>query len=81
MLKESGENMEAKRAVVGEREAAQYIGMSRSFLAQARCEGNRKGRTPGPPYIRLGRSCRYLVEDLKEWLQENRHVPHEAEGA
>ena len=51
-----------------EREAASYIGMSRSYLAQARMEGPRETRTPAPLFIKIGRSVRYLREDLDAWL-------------
>ncbi|GAA6170812.1 hypothetical protein NBRC116592_04820 [Colwellia sp. KU-HH00111] len=54
--------------VLSEIETAEYIGMSRSFLRQSRMEGNRENRTPAPPFIKIGRSVRYLVEDLDSWL-------------
>jgi predicted DNA-binding transcriptional regulator AlpA len=31
-------------------------------------EGNRGNRTPAPPFIKIGRSVRYLKEDLDSWL-------------
>ena len=62
---------EEKRAFT-EKETSIYIGMSRSFLRQSRMEGNRKNRTPAPPFIRIGRSIRYLKEDLDMWL-DNRN--------
>ena len=49
--------------------AAKYIGMSRSYLRQARMDGNREGRIPGPRFIRIGRSIRYLIDDLDAWLE------------
>ena len=56
-----------------EREASNYIGMSRSFLRQGRMNGNREGRTPAPPYLKIGpRSVRYLIEDLDHWLEQFR---------
>jgi hypothetical protein len=42
--------------------------MSRSYLRQARMEGNRDNRTPAPPFIKIGRSVRYVIEDLDYWL-------------
>ncbi len=57
----------AKRALT-EIETAQYIGMSRSFLRQSRMEGNRGNRTKAPKFIKIGRSVRYLIEDLDNWL-------------
>ena len=57
----------APRAL-SENQAANYIGMSRSYLAQSRMDGNRDKRTPAPPFIKIGRSVRYLREDLDDWL-------------
>lgn len=56
-----------KRAFT-EIETAEYIGMSRSYLRQSRMEGHRENRTPAPPFIKIGRSIRYLKEDLDNWL-------------
>lgn len=56
-----------KRALT-EIETSEYIGMSRSYLRQARMEGNRDNRTPAPPFIKIGRSVRYLKEELDLWL-------------
>ena len=54
--------------ILTEKEAAIYIGMSRSFLSQDRMNGYRVNRTPGPPFLKLGRSIRYRKQDLDEWL-------------
>ena len=61
------------------REAAQYIGMSESYLQQDRLHGPIGNRTPGPSFVRVGRKVRYLVEDLDAWLEEHR-VKREAVG-
>jgi len=63
--------MDTKRALT-EIEASQYIGMSRSYLRQSRMDGHREKRTPAPPFIRIGRSIRYLREDLDSWLNQFR---------
>lgn len=63
----------AQRALT-EKQAAAYIGMSRSFLAQSRMDGLRANRTPAPPYIRIGRSVRYLLDDLDGWLDQFRKL-------
>ena len=62
----------AKTNVLTEKEAAIYIGMSRSFLSQDRMNGYRENRTQGPRFMKLGRSVRYHIEDLDEWLNKNR---------
>ncbi len=55
-----------------EQQAAEYVGMSRSFLRQDRMNGHREGRTPGPVFLKIGRSVRYLKEDLDKWLEQFR---------
>jgi len=55
-----------------EKEAAEYIGMSPSFLRQDRMNGYRINRTPGPRFLKIGRSIRYLKEDLEAWLLQHR---------
>lgn len=55
-----------------ERETAEYIGMSRSFLRQDRMNGIRENRTLGPKFLKIGRSVRYLKEDLDNWLDQRR---------
>jgi len=62
------------KIVLTEKEAAIYIGMSRSFLSQDRMNGYRENRTPGPHYIKLGRSVRYRKDDLDEWLNRYRII-------
>lgn len=64
-----------KRALT-EMETGKYIGMSRSFLAQSRMDGNRGHRTPAPHFIKIGRSVRYLREDLDQWLDEFCKLEH-----
>ena len=65
---QQGNSMEKR--VFTEIETAEYIGMSRSYLRQSRMEGNRANRTPAPPFVRIGRSIRYLKEDLDLWLDQ-----------
>ncbi len=60
------------RIALRSREAALYVGMSESFMRQARIYGDLPGRTPGPTFIKIGRSVRYLVTDLEAWLTEHR---------
>lgn len=53
-----------------EAEAAEYIGMSRSYLRQARMTGALQKRTPPPKHIKVGlKSIRYLLDDLDQWLE------------
>ena len=61
-----------QKNIFTEKEAAEYTGMSRSFLRQDRMNGIRENRTPGPKFLKLGRSIRYLKEDLDDWLLKHR---------
>jgi predicted DNA-binding transcriptional regulator AlpA len=65
--------------VLKDPEAALYIGMSESFLRQSRMDGIRENRTPGPPFVKIGRAVRYLVEDLDAWLHKYRQEPRKGE--
>lgn len=65
-----------KKRAYTEIEASQYIGMSRSFLRQSRMDGNRESRSPAPPFIKIGRSVRYLLEDLDSWLDNFHRLEH-----
>ena len=51
-----------------DREAAIYIGMSESWLRQSRVTGN----PDAPPFLKIGRSVRYLRADLDIWLERKR---------
>ncbi len=70
-----------KTRALNEFQAAKYIGMSRSYLAQARMDGHRNNRTPAPPFIKIGRSVRYLREDLDAWLDQFLKLDHLGQSA
>lgn len=61
-----------QRRLLTDPEAATYLGMSISFLRQGRMEGRRANRSPGPPFIKLGKAIRYDIQDLDAWLSANR---------
>jgi len=61
-----------KRRLLTDPEAATYLGVSLSFLRQGRMEGRRANRSPGPPFIKLGKAIRYDIQDLDAWLAANR---------
>ena len=49
------------------RQAAAYLGVSLSFLNKARSEGAPGDRTPGPEFVKLGKSVLYRRSDLDAW--------------
>jgi predicted DNA-binding transcriptional regulator AlpA len=57
------------RRCLTEKEAANYIGMSIAFLRKDRSEGKIGNRTPGPKYLKIGKSIRYLKDELDRWLE------------
>lgn len=57
------------RGLLSEADTAAYLGMSRSFLRQARMKSKLGGPHESPPYVKIGRSVRYCHSDLDEWLR------------
>ena len=53
--------------VICEQEAAIYLGISQSSLKKARLAGQ-KNTSEFPPFLRFGRSIRYRVGDLEQWM-------------
>ena len=75
MMSNEALRKELKRSVT-EADAAEYIGMSASFLRQSRYAGDRETHTPGPKFLKIGRTVRYLIDDLDEWLETHRLSPN-----
>lgn len=69
----------AHKRALSDQEASQYIGMSESWLRHARVAGPRKGRLSGPCFIKMGRTVRYLIEDLDHWLEQFQRLEHLAQ--
>jgi predicted DNA-binding transcriptional regulator AlpA len=63
---------EPQQEALKEQQASAYIGMSVPYLRTDRMNGHREGRTPGPPFLKIGRTVRYLRTDLDAWLQAHR---------
>lgn len=58
------------KTLVDAHEAAEILGVSRSFLAKQRMKGL------GPPYVRLSPGAiRYRIADLEAWMQQQRVAP------
>ena len=51
-----------------ERDTANLLRLSSSWLAKARVKGD------GPPYVKLGRSVRYLESALVEWMKSHQRL-------
>lgn len=45
-------------------EAAEYLGVSKSFLDKARCY-----RTNGPEFMRFGKAVVYSTDELDRWAR------------
>ena len=63
---ETMENIPADNKRLGEKEAAEFLGLSTHTLRR-----NRSIKI-GPPYIRLGTRVVYDQADLRKWLNEHR---------
>jgi len=75
----SNKQITPTRRALSCKEAATYISMGTSWLAHGRVEGSRLNRTPHPPFIKIGRSIKYLVEDLDTWLDSFRKLDNLAQ--
>jgi predicted DNA-binding transcriptional regulator AlpA len=62
------------RPPLTEAAAAEYIGMSVGYLRLSRMRGTTKC-TSAPPFVRIGKSVRYLPRDLDDWLESRREYP------
>lgn len=49
-------------------ELSSYLKISESWLRQRRMTGTLDDQQPGPPYVRCGRSVRYVKAHVDEWL-------------
>jgi hypothetical protein len=61
-----------QQTTVNERGAAEFLNLSVSYLRQSRAA---KARTEGPPFLKMGRSVRYDLDDLRQWRDAHRVVP------
>lgn len=50
------------------KEAANYLGVSSSFLAKKRLTGD------GPVFVKLGRTVVYSLDDLDAWFLSRKHL-------
>ena len=79
-LNHSNTNILQTKRALNDKEASVYIGMSESWLRHGRIEGNRPERIPKPVFIKIGRSVRYLIEDLDHWLEKFQKLEHLAQS-
>ena len=59
------------KRLFNEQEAAEYLGVSRSYLRQNRMRQTINSTTPGPSYCRFGKMIRYTKESLDAWIENN----------
>jgi excisionase family DNA binding protein len=65
---QSPKRLEAERLMTSS-EAAEYLQVSRSWLAKTRMRGD------GPPFIKLGRrSVRYSQAALQQWMKSRQRL-------
>lgn len=57
--------MENLNRLLTAKEAAKLCGYSEKTFRKMRCK---KSKNPGPRFIKVGRSIRYRIDDLEEWL-------------
>lgn len=58
---------------VDEKGAAEFLGVSRSYLRQSRSRrSQRPSAIEGPAYLKYGRAVRYDMDDLITWKNAHR---------
>ena len=57
-----------EKSLLTERDAANYLNVSRVTLRRSRCYG----KPEGPPFIRMGRTIRYAVNDLQKFVEDRK---------
>ncbi|MCL2009125.1 MAG: helix-turn-helix domain-containing protein [Synergistaceae bacterium] len=64
-------NLDAGKAplLLKEKEVAELLGVSVSYLRKSRCEGTRKRKTPAPPFVRIDDSVYYRFVDINAWVE------------
>ena len=62
-------NLDHSDALLTTKQAAKYLAVSEAFLAKARCTGN-----PEIPFTCIGRSVRYRLSDLVEFVDSQMSV-------
>ena len=61
--------------LLNEVEAAEYLGVGRMTLRNARHTGNINGVRDYPRYVKFGRNVRYDVDDLDNWIEAHKVNP------
>jgi len=62
----TGRRKHGMKKLLNEKQAAELLGISASWLRNARCNGN------GPGYVTIGRTVRYSWSELMQWLNSCR---------
>jgi hypothetical protein len=60
---------DTKPRLLSEKQAAESIGVSLSYLRKSRCEGIHHRRTEAPPFVRVEGRVYYRVADLRAWIE------------
>ncbi len=58
--------------LVNEHDAATYLGLSEITLRRQRSEGPRRGHLTVVPWVKSGRTIRYRIADLEQWIETHR---------
>jgi hypothetical protein len=66
--------------MLSEQEAARYLGIAPQTLRQQRSEGARSNRLPLVPFVRMGRTIRYDVKDLDDFIAAHRVTSERGQG-
>jgi predicted DNA-binding transcriptional regulator AlpA len=74
MVTHTTANVIGPDALLNQSQVARILGTTEMFLEARRVRGG------GPPYVRVGRLCRYRPQDVEAWI-ESRRVTSTSEAA
>ena len=67
-------NLDNTKRLFSEAEAAHYLDISKHTLRKQRSDGERENYMPVVPFIQLGRSIKYVKEDLDAYIDHLKEV-------
>ena len=68
-----------KEALLTNRVAAEYLGVSAAMLRLSRHTGELFKGVPGPKFLKMGGAVRYPIQNLQDWLLTQKQFQSNAE--
>ena len=70
IIRHDGTELPQMPLLLTEKQTAQFLGVSLSYLRKARSEGAPGKRTPAPSFVRVDGRVYYRAADLAAWVND-----------